>query len=309
MSDQHEPREAFVNQLEHHVRSAFHRRRMSGAGWWPQSRRRFVLAAAALVVVSMTIGGAIVAVAYEAQRGEQRGMLVETFEQRAELARRRLDLARHQLRDEEARVAIGVGDRARVGEARLKAIEAEAEVKLAEIDLAEVRATAREPMTTVSTPLVEGKDLVTDRWLVEMTVRAAAADLAKQNADRASARFDVGLANDAERAAANTRMVELQSAVQAVNQRLAIRQAFLKGAMSAAAADLRVLAAETELQRSGLVRRLEFAERQIADMKARRVGVVGPLEIAEAALRLQELQLAITKADYELELIRLRLPK
>src|SRR5687767_7387851 len=180
MSNQNEPREAFVNQLELRVRSEFDRRRAAPAPYWlPQSKLRFALAAVALVVVSMAIGGAVVATAYEAERGEQRNMLVETFEQRLDLAKRRLALATQQLREEEQRVEIGIGDRARAGEARLKVTEAEAEVKLVEIDLTEIHATGREPMTTVSAPLVEGRDLVSERWRVEVTIPRAALDLAK----------------------------------------------------------------------------------------------------------------------------------
>jgi hypothetical protein len=104
-------------------------------------------------------------------------MLVETFEQRREILRRQLALTSQQLRAEEERVAVGIGNPARVREARLKVAEAEAEVRLVEIDLVEIRAAGREPMTSVSAPLVEGRDLVTDRLRVARSVRAAALEL------------------------------------------------------------------------------------------------------------------------------------
>jgi len=312
MSNPHEPREAFVTQLEHRVRADFDRRRHASAafGWIPQSKPRFALAAVALVVASMAIGGAVVAAAYEAEQGEQRNMLVETFQQRRDLAARRHALAAQLLREEEQRVAVGLGDRTRAGEARLKVTEAEAEVKLVEIDLVEIRATGREPMTTVSGPLVEGRDLVLDRWRVERTVRMAALELARQQTQAAQTRFEVGLSNNAEVAAVSAGMMEMQSALQLIDQKAEIRQAFLKGGMSAAVADLRVLAAEAEHRRTVLARRIEFSRRQLQDLKERSaIGTVGPVEFAEAELRLQELQLEATKVDYELALIRTRLGK
>jgi hypothetical protein len=312
MSNPHEPREAFVTQLEQRVRSDFQRRsRVAPApGWLLQSKARLVLAAVALVVVSMAIGGGVVAAAYEAERSAQRNMLVETLEQRAELARRRLALATQQLREEEQRVAVGIGDHARSREARLKVAEAEAEVKLVEIDLDEVRATGREPMTTVSAPLVGGRDLVGQRWRAERSVRAVALEMATEDVRAARTRVEVGLANLTEVEAATGRMFEVESAVHLIGQKFEIRQAFLTGHLSAAVADLRVLAAETEQQRTVLGRRLEAARREMQELKIRHgIGAAGSLELAEAEVRLHELQLAMSKTDYELALIRTRLAK
>jgi hypothetical protein len=131
----------------------------------------------------------------------------------------------------------------------------DAEVRLVEIDLVEIRAAGREPMTSVSAPLVEGRDLVTDRLRVARSVRAAALELERENVKAARTRVEVGLANDAEVEAANARVFEVESAIRLIEQKIEIRQAFLKGGLSAAAADLRVLAAETEQRRLVLQRR------------------------------------------------------
>ena len=79
-------------------------------------------------------------------------------------------------------------------------------MRLVELDLAEVHASGREPVKTVSAPLVSGRDFVTERWQVEATVPAAALEAAKRNVDVARTRFDVGLANnhDVERPAAGS---------------------------------------------------------------------------------------------------------
>jgi hypothetical protein len=237
-------------------------------------------------------------------------MLVETFEQRREILRRQLALTSQQLRAEEERVAVGIGNPARVREARLKVAEAEAEVRLVEIDLVEIRAAGREPMTSVSAPLVEGRDLVTDRLRVARSVRAAALELERENVKAARTRVEVGLANDAEVEAANARVFEVESAIRLIEQKIEIRQAFLKGGLSAAAADLRVLAAETEQRRLVLQRRLELARRQMQGLRERlEIGRARPLELAEAELKLQELQLELTKTECDLTLISTRLAK
>jgi outer membrane protein TolC len=80
--------------------------------------------------------------------------------------------------------------------------------------------------------------------------------------------------------------------------------------MSAAVADLRVLEVETEQRRTSLARRIDFSRRQMQDIRLRvEIGTAAPLDVAGAEVRLQELQLALTKADYELALIRRQLVK
>jgi hypothetical protein len=65
-------------------------------------------------------------------------------------------------------------------------------------------------------------------------------------------------------------------------------QAFLKGGLAAAVAELRGLEAEADLRRSGLARRIDFARRQVEDLKGKiDVGTANPLNLAEAELRLQ----------------------
>ena len=237
-------------------------------------------------------------------------MLLGTYQQRLDLAAQRAELARQQLREVEGRVAIGIETPAVAGDARLKVTEAEADLRVTQIDLDEVRATGREPMKTVSAPLVSGRDLVSDRWRVEMSVKAAALEAAKLDAQAAQTRFDVGLANADEVAAAGAKPIELESAIQLARQKIAIRQTFVGGGITAAVADLRVLEAETEQRRAAVARRIDFSRRQLKDIKLRiEIGTASPVEVAQAEVRLLELELALKKAEYDLALIRTRIGK
>jgi hypothetical protein len=312
MSGAHEPREEFVNQLELQLRADLRRRNLAAGAhtWMPQSRIAVALAIAAVAIASMALGGGVVAAAYEARLSEQRDVLLETVEGRAAIAKQRLALATQQLRNVQQRVAVGIEPTESVPDAQFKVNEAEAELKSIELDIAEIRATGREPVSALSAPLVSGRDFVTERWRVEMSVPAAALELEKVRAQAARGRFDVGLANAMEVEAAGTRLIELESAVEVFRRKIEIRQTFLKGGLAAAAADLRGLEAETDLRRTALGRRIDFARRQVRDLKARiDVGTANPLNLAEAELRLQELQLEMTRADYDLLLIRRQLGK
>jgi outer membrane protein TolC len=311
MSGRHEPREEFVTQLERQLREGLRQSQVSGApSWLPQSKMAVALASAALVIVSMAIGGGVVATAYESRLNEQRDVLVTSFEQRVALAKQRLELAKRQLADAERRVSVGIEKQDVVADVRVKVVEAEAEMRSIELDIMEIRATDREPMHTVSAPLVSGRDFVTERWKVEMAVPMAARDVEKARAQAAQTRVDVGIASPDEVTAAATTVIELESALAVFQRKMEIRQAFLKGSLTAAVADLRALEAENELRRTGLARRVDLARRQVQTLKGRvDIGTANPLELAGAELRLQELQLEMSKADYELALIRKQLGK
>ena len=312
MSNRHEPRDGFVSGLEDRLRGELTRHRVAAPAprWIPQSKRGLVLATAAIVLVSMVIGGGVVAAAYQAEQNELRDMLLGTYQQRLDLAAQRAELARQQLREVEGRVAIGIETPAVAGDARLKVTEAEADLRVTQIDLDEVRATGREPMKTVSAPLVSGRDLVSDRWRVEMSVKAAALEVARLDAQAAQTRFNVGLANADEVAAAGAKPIELESAIQLARQKIAIRQTFVGGGITAAVADLRVLEAETEQRRAAVARRIDFSRRQLKDIKTLfEIGTAKSVDVAMAELRLLELELALKKAEYDLALIRTRIGK
>ena len=312
MSNTHEPRDAFVSGLENRLRANLAQRNLTTSvpRWLPRSTRGLALATAVLVVVSMAIGGGVVAAAYQAQQNDLREMLVGTYVQRLELAERRLAIARQQLQEAEGRVSTGLETPVAVRDARLKVTEAEAEVRLVEFDLVEVRATSREPMKTVAAPLVSGRDLVSDRWRVEMSVKQGALAEAVLQTQAAKRRFDVGLANMEDVDAASARQIEIESAIQLDQQRIRIRQTFLSGAISAAAADLRVIEAETDQRRDALARRLDESRRQMNDVRARvEIGTSAPIEVTQAELRMLELHLALKKAEYDLALIRKQIGK
>lgn len=312
MSAAHNPREDFVNQLELQLRSCLRRRDLTAgsSGWLMRSKTSAALAIAAVALVSMAVGGGVVATAYEAQFNEQRDLLLRTFDARAVIAKQRLALATEQLHDLQQRFSIGTESHESVADAQVKVTEAEAELKSIELDMAEIRATGREPVHMVSAAPVAGRDFVTERWRVEMAVPSAALAREKARAQAVQSRFDVGLANSMDVESARTRVIELEMATEAFERKLVMRQAFLKGAVPAAVAELRVLEAETELRRKALVRRADLARRQLQDVKERTdVGTADPLHLAEAQLRLQELQLEMSKADYELLLIRKQLGK
>ena len=314
MSGAHEPREDFVNQLELRLRADLRQRHRLAAArprtWILQSRWALAGMVLAVSIGSMAMGGGIVAATYEARFSKQRELLLATFQQREVIARQRLALVTQQLRNVQGRVSVGIDPPDVVSEVQVRVTEAEAELKGIELDIAEIRASGREPMHSPSAPLVSGRDFVTERWKVEMAVPTAALAVERARVQTARGRVEIGMANPADVDAIATRVFELESALETFQRKLELRQAFLKGGVPAAAADLRGLEAETDIRRRTLLHRIDAFRRRIQELKGKiQIGTANPLELAEAELHLQELELGVKKADYELLLIRKQLGK
>jgi Outer membrane efflux protein len=276
----------------------------------PQTRVALALGLAAIVIVSMALGGGAVAAAYESRLSEQRDALVSTLQQRATIAQQRVDLARKHLESVRQRVSVGIEPERSVLDVELRLTEAESELNLVRIDLDEVQAGGQEPKQAMSAPLIAGKDFVVERWRALMAMPMAALELEKRRLIDARRRIEIGVGDRRDADEATVRIVELEAAVKSIERKIAIRQAFLMGGMPAAVADLRGLEAETDQRRSALARRLELARKHVTDLRSRHdVGTANPFSIAEAELRLQEMQLELTKADYDLLLIRKQLGK
>ena len=312
MSGAHDPREEFVNQLELQLRADLRRRDLASGthAWMPQSRLAVAFAIAAVVIVSMAMGGGVVASAYQARLSEQRDLLLGTVEQRAAIAKQQLALATEQLQNVRERVSIGTEPPESVADAQFKVTEAEAELKSIELDIAEIRATGRAPLSALSAPPISGRDFVTERLRVQMAVPAAARERGKVRAQALQSSFDVGMASAIEVEAARILLIEFESAVEMFQRKIGIRQTFLKGGIPAAVADLRALEAEADLRRTVLARRIEFAQRHVSDLKARfEIGTANSLNVAKAELELQSLLAQGAKAAYDLALIRSQLGK
>ncbi|HEX7778654.1 MAG TPA: hypothetical protein VF424_05425, partial [Vicinamibacterales bacterium] len=242
MRNQHEPRDQFVDRLADQIRLEIRRRNRLEDGprwtrWLAQSPIKAAAAIAALVIISMGIGGVVVAAAYQAQTNEQRNILIASYEQRAALAGKRLVIATEQLKEVEQRVAVGIEAQEGVHESRFKVLQAEAEVRSVQLQIEEVRASGREPLNAVSSPLVSGRDFVTERWRSEMSVSEAALALETERLRAAERRVAVGVGNPIDVETSKTRALELEATLKAFVARLDIRQRFLRREIDSAMAD------------------------------------------------------------------------
>ena len=310
MTTRHEPREGFAERLEWQIATEIRRRnRLADApGWMPRSPRRLALAAGLLVVVSMIAGGAVVAATYQAQANEQRDLIARGIELRINVAQARLDAAKAELSEVQRRVATGIERREAAAAATLKITAAESEIQTLRLQIEEVRLTGREPRPEMTAPMVSGRDFVAQRLELEVGVAASTLDVEKMRLQDMQTRFNVGMANSTDVAEAQTRMVEVEAALQTLRQKIDVRRRFVAGLLTAAQTDLRVLELEAEQRVRALQPKLELAKQQLKEIMARvEIGTMAPVDAAQVRLRIAEIEADLAKAQLDLAMIKKRL--
>jgi outer membrane protein TolC len=310
MRNTHDPDDNFVEKLEWQIGREVRRRNSlaQAPGWITWSRARIAGAAATLVIVSMAIGGAAVAAAYEAQSNQRKDQLASNYEQRLDLAKQRLQIVRDQEQQAQQRVSVGLAPETEVIEARGKVKEAQVNLQTLELALAEIRVTGQEPRLELTAPLAGGRDFVSERLRMEIEVPRQAIALERARLQDAQKRFDIGVADDAAVEMARLRVLEIQAALETFDRKLGIRQAFLKGQADAIETDLRVLEAEAEQLKKTLMPKLAIITKELSRIKSRvDVGAANRVELDEATIRRLELETQLRKAELDLMLLQKRI--
>ena len=307
MQDRHEPSDRFIERLGQDIGAEVRRRNLQPlpAPWWRAAGLKTVAAAAALVVVSMAVGGAVVAAAYQNESREQREALASVYERKIQLALLQLDAAKQQLQAAERRWAVGLENNNAAAEQRQGVIEAEARLRIARLNLDEVRITAREPRDEVSAPPIPNRDFVQERLVVGMAITEAALDAAKRKMQDAQRRVSIGVAQPGEAEVLRGEIVALESALQATQQKIAARQAFVANKYDSAVTDLRVGEIEAEQRLRALAPQLDLAKRDLARVESLvSKGLTSEADVAQARVRVLEVELKLSMAQAELSAVR-----
>ena len=310
MQDIHEPRADFVERLERRIIDDVRRRNRQVAErrWvWPFDFRSSVVVAA-LMLLSIALGAGVTAASYQAQDEARRTRLVADLERLAELARQRLAAARARLDVMERDVAIGTAAPVERLPRRVDVAEAQGQVAVIELQLEEVRVTAREPLDDLSAPLVGGRDFVSKRLRSEIGVPVAVLEIERLRLRDAEQRQALGVADVLEVEVATAKVAELGAAVEGLRRKLEIRGRFVAGRADGAETELRALEATALARQQSLTSRVMVARQQVDRMTEKvTVGTGTRVDLAEATYRLQGLEADMAKADLDVEIVRRQL--
>lgn len=302
MKNIHEPSDQFIERLGRDLGAEVRRRNREAPAppWWPALSLKAAAALAALVLVSMAVGGAVVAAAYQNENREQRAMLTSVYERKVQLEQVKLEAAKQQLKDSEFKVAAGILDQSAMFDARQGVVEAEAGVRIAQLNLEEVAATGREPRDEVSAPATPGRDFVRERLTVGISIAQGSLDNEKRRLQAAERRVRLGLAPAGEVDLIRGRILDLESAIVAAQSKIDARQLFLANKYDSELADLRVAQIDAELRYRRLMPQLDLAVREKERMESMvKKGLVSSVEVTKANVKVLELQIELQRAEVE----------
>ena len=310
MQDPHEPSDRFVERLGQDIGAEVRRRNLQPqpAPVWPAFGLKAVAAAAVLVAVSMAIGGAVVGAAYQNQNREELRALTAVYERKIQLEQLRLDAAKQQLQAAERRVAVGLVDQDAGLEARQSVVEAEAQLRIAMLNLEEVRITGRDPRDEVSAPPIPNRDFVRERIGVRMSVAQGALELETRRLQAAERRVSIGVAQAGEVDVLRGRVLDLESAINVAREKISARELFLANKYDSTMTDLRVTEIEAEQRYRVLKPQFELALKDKARIESLvSKGLVAPVEVTKANVRVLEIQTELQRAEVEVMIARQRL--
>lgn len=309
----HEPREDFVNRLESALVAEARRRNQTGApGWTPRwlmlSPARVAAAIAAIVIVSMVAGGAVVAAAYRIEQNERRDQIAATYERKLEVAEAQLGLARKTLERQKRLFEVGLINNVALLDDEYKVVEAERDVTILKLQIEEIRLSGQQPLSTISAPLVNGRDFVRLRWETDLQAPEKALVIERIRHDDTQRRIEIGIANPSEIQNATARLSELAASINVIKRKIEIRRRFVNKEIDATQADLLGLEAEAIARFQTLTSQIETAKREYSLVRSRfEKGLVDELEVKRAELKVMNLQTDAGQVELEIAVIKRRL--
>jgi hypothetical protein len=193
---------------------------------------------------------------------------------------------------------------------RMYLADSEARLRLLELQLEEVRASGREPVGEVSSPVIRGRDFVTERLAVELEVARQMMELAQGEVDRARTRYEIGTGDRTQYEALELAYAEHEQRVQSLERRLGIRADFVAGEVTGVEAELLVRIADTEARFEVARRRFELTQRELEMVQERvRIGIEPRIVANQYELALAEAEAELRLTDVELEILRRELQR
>jgi outer membrane protein TolC len=307
MHERHEPDKEFVERLEWHIGHEA-RRRHQASGNTGRSPVRVALMVVGLALLSMGLGAAAVAAAYQAQSNERREILINGLDQRAQVARATVEAAGAQLKEAERQVALGLADMERALHARAALAQAEAQLKSIELQVQETRMTGREPLNEVSAPLVSGRDFVGERLRAELSVAETALEVEKARLAAAEKNLSLGLIGRMDVEVARAGLSQAQASLEGLRRKLEIRQQFIGKKINPSETELLAMEGEATQRARAVGSQIEIARLELERTQSlAQKGLVPNRTLAEATLKLRTLEAELAKVQLDLAVIRDRL--
>jgi hypothetical protein len=269
MTEMHQPTHEFERFLEWQIQTALRRRDRFTSPAVPGARR--YLATAAVALVALLVGAGGVAASAEVQANAEKQALLRSLDSELRVAELQVQAAQQAADDAKRKAAVGVVDQADADKALREVERQRILLQQLRLEREETALSGKSALDDITAPRVNGRDFVTERLQLEERQAAIAADASKRELEAIRRRVEVGLAQAAESREVEARLAEVLTRMRALQDELHLRDQFLSGKLSDAAASREryvvIAAAElqvAELRLSMAQQRYETAQKQVA---------------------------------------------
>jgi hypothetical protein len=296
--DPHAPSPEFRAHLQWQIETALRRESRLAAPVRGGVRR---LRTAIAVAVALVVGGAAGVASGHVQDARQRSSLIDSVQAEMELTQTRLALAQAEYRDAKERYEIGQAGRDSVRAAEQQVRAMEAAVERLRLDLQEIQATASAPRNDLDAPLVEARDFVRDRLMLELRTAERRLAAAEEVVADMKSRMEIGTVPRASVSEAQADVARVRGELALLKSKLDLRQQYLGGqlAREQLAATLRRTELMLTLQR--VREAIELARERFNELRRQAsVGVAAELEVKRAEVDLLEREVELQRIQREL---------
>jgi hypothetical protein len=303
MSEQHEPTEEFVSNLEWQLRTTLTRgNRFSGP---VRSRSGGRMNVVVLVLASALLGAGGVVVKDEVQESKAQEVLEAKVDAELKMAALELDFLERRLQEIGTQYQVGLIGEEPFLSARAEVSEAEGRVVRLQLDLEEVRVSGKEPQNQMSAPLFDGRDFVSERLALEVSAAQARVRLAQLRLGRIQELHRIGAISMREVTQGVLAHQEAETRVTGLQERLDLRQRFLDEELTGEEAEVYLELSETEAEVDLLRMALQDAGVRYQEIEKRAgMGVVHESELTRARLDLMQLQTQLEFLEIKLQALR-----
>jgi hypothetical protein len=300
MHDKHEPDPRFVESLEWQLGSELRRVKRMGTGPRPAVR---ALKMGGLMLGSIVFGAAAMGFSQQLSDSWRRELLEARLEVQLELAQRRVAVQLEALGLTREQVEQGVRSDRDLVYYELQIAQAEVDAKIMTLELEEIRRSGREPQDALSSPLIDGRDFVSEKIQARMEVARRHLDVVRYDVARTQERAEVGVVSEDEVRALNLIARQAELELESLNKQLELRRAYLDSEITAVEVELKLLEAEAQNQLAILDRQRAHFEREMERYEAA-VGSVPPAVAVQLRAQIAEIEAQLRLAQAELEIVQ-----
>lgn len=296
MNQEHQPAPEYLSHLEWQIRTSLRRKDRFAL---PMNRSDGARARMAfLVILAGFLGAGAVIATDEVQESRAQEVLLVRVQGQMRIAALQLEMARTNLDDMRRRYDQGLLGREQLMGAELPVRDAEAHLATLRLDEEEIRSSGGAPQNEISAPPVQGRDFVTERLLLQLASAQERLANVEERLDWMQDAVDAGVLAPAEVDQFRPPLVEMESEISRMHQRIALRQRFLSGEVSAREAEAELEMMETRVQLQRLEGTYERARRELQSVEE---GVErGVVQDSQ----LQRVRFHLLQVEFEMETLR-----